>query len=138
MFGPAEPASAAERLGVVSFALDGIPHGLVASILSCEGAIGVRSGCFCAHPYLLRLLRVPEDRASYIRERIMAGDRSEVPGLVRVSVGLHNTREDLDRLVGMLKRISAGEYKGDYVLDRSTGLYSACHFDLRLASGFEL
>jgi cysteine desulfurase/selenocysteine lyase len=138
VFGPAEPASAAERLGVVSFTLDGTPHGLVASILSCEAGIGVRNGCFCAHPYLLQLLHVPQDRASYIRERINAGDRSEVPGLVRVSVGLHNCREDVDRLIEMLARISTGEYEGDYVLDRSTGLYGACEFDLGLASGFEL
>ena len=36
--------------------LEGVPHALVAARLSAEHGIGVRHGCFCAHPYLLRLL----------------------------------------------------------------------------------
>ena len=35
---------------VGAVALDGVPHGLVAAILSAEHGIGVRNGCFCAHP----------------------------------------------------------------------------------------
>jgi selenocysteine lyase/cysteine desulfurase len=136
VFGPVGPARAAERLGVVSFGLEGVPHGLVASILGYEGAIGVRNGCFCAHPYLLHLLRIPEDRASYLRGRIGAGDRSEVPGLVRASVGLQTSKEDLDRLVEMLLRIARGEYEGEYMLDKSTGLYCPKGFDLELTSHF--
>jgi cysteine desulfurase/selenocysteine lyase len=138
VFGLSDPARAAERLGVVSFSLEGVPHGLVASILSYEGGIGVRNGCFCAHPYLLRLLHVPQDRASYVRERISAGDRSEVPGLVRASVGLQNTKEDLDRLVEALRVIARGEYEGEYVLDPNSGLYSPRGFDLEVTSHFSL
>jgi len=138
VFGLADPAKAQERLGVVSFAMDGIPDGLVASILSYEGGIGVRSGCFCAHPYVLCLLQVPEERAVYYRSRIAAGDRSEVPGLVRVSLGLHNTREDLDRLIDVLLTIARGEYEGEYVLDRSTGLFFPRDFDLEVTSYLSL
>jgi cysteine desulfurase/selenocysteine lyase len=134
VFGPSDPARAGERLGVVSFIMEGVPHGLVASILGYEGAIGVRNGCFCAHPYLLQLLRVPQDGASYIRERISAGDRSEVPGLVRASVGLQTSKEDLDRLVEMLLTIARGEYEGEYVLDKSTGLFCPRGFDLEVMS----
>ena len=46
------------RLGVLSFNIEGMPHGLVASILSFEFAIGTRNGCFCAHPYVKCLLNV--------------------------------------------------------------------------------
>jgi selenocysteine lyase/cysteine desulfurase len=45
-----------EGVGVIPFNLTGIPHGLVAAILGCEGGIGVRNGCFCAHPYVVHLL----------------------------------------------------------------------------------
>jgi selenocysteine lyase/cysteine desulfurase len=138
VFGPSDPARAAERLGVISFVMEGVPHGLVASILGYESAIGVRNGCFCAHPYLLQLLGVPEDRASYIRERIGAGDRSEVPGLVRASVGLQTSKDDLDRMVEMLLRITRGEYEGEYVLDRSTGLFFPRDFDLEVTSYLSL
>jgi selenocysteine lyase/cysteine desulfurase len=40
----------AERIGVVAFTMAGIPDGLVSAVLSCEWGIGVRNGCFCAHP----------------------------------------------------------------------------------------
>ncbi len=43
-------------LAVAAFTVDGMHHGLVAARLSAEFGIGVRHGCFCAHPYLLRLL----------------------------------------------------------------------------------
>jgi cysteine desulfurase/selenocysteine lyase len=138
VFGLADPARAHERLGVVSFAVEGIPDGLVASILSYEGGVGVRSGCFCAHPYVLLLLDIPEELAGYYRTRIAAGDRSEVPGLVRVSLGLYNTKEDIDRLIEMLLRISRGQYAGDYVVDKSSGLYDPRGFDLRPESHFRL
>jgi selenocysteine lyase/cysteine desulfurase len=138
VFGPSDPVDAAERLGVVSFVLEGVPHGLVASILSCEGAIGVRNGCFCAHPYLLHLLQVPPEQASYIRERITTGDRSEVPGLVRVSLGLYNTTADIDRLIDTLLGICQGRYEGHYKVDKSSGLYNPRGFDPGIESYFRL
>ena len=37
-----------------------LPHQLVAAILSYEHGIAVRSGCFCAHPYVVHLLDLDE------------------------------------------------------------------------------
>ena len=45
----------ADRIGVVSFTVDGWPAALVAQYLSAEHGIGVRDGRFCAHPLLARL-----------------------------------------------------------------------------------
>jgi len=53
---------------------------------------------------------------------------------VRVSLGLHNTREDLDRLIDVLLRIARGEY----VLDKSTGLFCPRDFDLEVTFRFSL
>ena len=51
------PASAADKVGVVPFTVEGIDHGLVAAILGDQHGIGVRNGCFCAHhPYIAHLL----------------------------------------------------------------------------------
>jgi len=50
------PSAQPGGLPVASFVVDGMSHALVAARLSAEHAIGVRHGCFCAHPYLLRLL----------------------------------------------------------------------------------
>lgn len=58
LFGSCDPARVQDRVGVIPFLMEGIPHGKVAAMLSFEGAIGVRNGCFCAHPYLLNLMGI--------------------------------------------------------------------------------
>jgi len=124
IFGNHDPASAGDRLGVIPFRMKGVPHFLLASILGHEYGIGVRAGCFCAHPYLLRLLNVKEDEATQVRERMLKGDRSDMPGLVRISFGLYNTQSEVDRLLDALAAIQRGNYKGTYVQDPSSGEFT--------------
>lgn len=68
------PGPDVERLPVVAFVVDGQPHALVAARLSAEFAIGVRHGCFCAHPYVARLLRLSAEARA--RVRAVRGARS--------------------------------------------------------------
>jgi len=58
-----------------------------------------------------------------LKEHIEQGDRSEVPGAVRVSFGLYNTEEEVDWLLEGLRAIAAGAHRRDYVLNRSHGDY---------------
>jgi selenocysteine lyase/cysteine desulfurase len=109
---------------VIPINLEGISHFLAAAILGHEFGIGVRSGCFCAHPYILHLLGLSPGEAEEVRIRMSAGDKSEMPGLLRASFGLYNTRDDVDSLVEALECIARGGYKGEYVQDRATGEYS--------------
>jgi hypothetical protein len=55
---------------------------------------------------------------------MMAGDRSDMPGMIRVSFGLYNTYEDVDRLLNALTRIEKGDYTGKYSQDKASGEYS--------------
>ena len=48
----------ADRVGVIALSVAGRPHALVAAVLADEHGVGVRSGCFCAHPYIAHLLRL--------------------------------------------------------------------------------
>ncbi len=124
ILGSADPENVDDRLGVLAFSLDGVPYSKVAAILAHEHGIGVRDGCFCAHPYLLRLLDVsPEEEARYQAD-IERGDRSQIPGAVRASLGIYNTPEDVDILVEALTHVARGEYAGDYVLEPASGAYS--------------
>src|SRR6202035_5047964 len=50
------PSLGTDTLAIAAFVVEGVDHALVAARLSAEWAIGVRHGCFCAHPYLVRLL----------------------------------------------------------------------------------
>jgi hypothetical protein len=67
-----------------------------------------------------------------------AGDKSEMPGLIRASFGLYNTLEDVDTLLEALSRISKGDYKGDYIQNRATGEYSAVGWQPDFAAYFNL
>ena len=123
---------------MIPLRLKGISHFKVAAILGYEFGIGVRSGCFCAHPYILHLLGLNEEQAHDVRRQMLAGDRSDMPGLIRASFGLYNSFEDIDALVEALKRIAAGDYKGDYMQDMASGEYRPQGWAPDFASYFSL
>jgi selenocysteine lyase/cysteine desulfurase len=114
----------AEALPVTAFVVDGVSHALVAARLSAEHAIGVRHGCFCAHPYLLRLLELDPVEVADYHAAVRRGDRRHIPGAVRVSAGLSTTGADVDRFLGAMARIVDGEPSAvPYQQDPNTGDY---------------
>jgi len=90
-----------ERVGIIPFIVHGIPHSEIAKVLSEESAIGVRNGCFCAQPYVQRLLKLTPKEIEHYRYLT----EHKKPGMVRVSFGLYNTKSEVDRLVSELKRL---------------------------------
>lgn len=123
IYGGDDPNDLESRMGVVSFNVDGLPDALVAAILSREGGIGVRNGCFCAHPYLKCLLDLSEDDTRQLEENILSHHRVNIPGAVRVSFGIYNTIEEIDRFLLALKRIVERKWEGEYELEEYTGEY---------------
>ncbi len=120
--------SAEDRLGVLAFNVDHLPHALVSEILADEWGIATRSGCFCAHPYVKRLLGLSLAEEAEAQQRIRRGDRSDTPGMVRASIGLQNTVEDVELLATALQTIAGGQHRAGYVLDRAAGAWT--HPDL--------
>ena len=112
-----------ERLGVFTFNFDNMIHAQAAAILSYEHGIGVRNGCFCSHPFILQLLHVPETTAMEIRTWLKEGNHSSIPGGIRVSFGLYNTEQELDRLIHAMDEIIEGKYSGDYREDPKDGAF---------------
>ncbi len=121
IYGDDNPKKTTDRLGVVPFSLEGINHFKVAAILSYEFGIGVRNGCFCAHPLILHLLQYSEEKAKELQAEMMAGNNVNKPGLIRMSFGIYNTIQEIDIFITAIKKITAGEYFGDYVQDVPTG-----------------
>ncbi|GIW76448.1 MAG: hypothetical protein KatS3mg104_1511 [Phycisphaerae bacterium] len=79
--------TAREKAGVVSFVVEqpSISHHDVGVMLDLEG-IAVRTGHHCCQPVM---------------------DRFNIPGTVRASIALYNTRQDIDRLAEALEKIIA-------------------------------
>lgn len=110
-----------DRVGLFSFVIEGLSGYLVAAILGYEWGIGVRAGCFCAHPGMIHLLRVPNAQLPSFEQSII---EHRNPGAARASLGLYNRRADIDALVEALTSIARGERAGHYDVDAATGDYS--------------
>jgi selenocysteine lyase/cysteine desulfurase len=116
------PPTGTETLAVATFTVEGMHHGLVAARLAAEFGIGVRHGCFCAHPYLLRLLGIGPAGVAAARADARRGDRRRIPGAVRASAGLGTTLGDVDALLEALRVVVSGSPAPvDYVQDAATG-----------------
>ncbi len=109
------------RIGLLTFNLAGYHHSELAAILSAEYGIAVRHGCFCAHPLLLHLLRIGEERAAAIRAELRAGGHPDLPGAVRLSLGLATTRADLEAAAAALTTIARVGPRWTYAVSASTG-----------------
>jgi selenocysteine lyase/cysteine desulfurase len=120
------PGPDAATLPAAAFTVDGVPHALVAARLAAEDAIGVRHGCFCAHPYLMRLLGYTREEVRRFQDRVRRGDRSAMPGAVRASAGINTTEQDVARLLHAVARIAArAPSPVPYRQDPRTGDYRA-------------
>lgn len=123
VYGETDPDGASAKVGVIPFNVDSADHALVAAVAGYEGGVGVRNGCFCAHPYVISLLGLPEEQVSSWRKRFLGGDKRGMPGMVRMSFGCYSTREDVDRLVEVLEMVRKGTYRGAYEQLSLTGEY---------------
>lgn len=101
-----------DRLGIISFDLPGLHHELLAKILSYEGGIAVRSGLFCAHPYVEKLLGLTPQKLAYYHQK----PELPFPGLVRLSLGLYNNSNEIDLFIDLLSEIAQNKqvYKEKY------------------------
>jgi len=76
--------TAKERAGVISFLLDGI-HPYDTGVILDKMGIAVRTGHHCTQPVM---------------------DRFGIPGTVRASFALYNTKEEIDKLAEGLERVT--------------------------------
>jgi selenocysteine lyase/cysteine desulfurase len=125
VLGPAlDDPAVGDHLAVAAFTVDGMHHALVAARLSAEFGVGVRHGCFCAHPYLIRLLDVGSAGLAEARAAVRRGDRSGIPGAVRASCGLGTSGDDVDALLDALQALASGRPAPvTYVQNLVTGDY---------------
>jgi selenocysteine lyase/cysteine desulfurase len=92
--------------GVISFAINGINPHKVAKLLAELGGIGVRSGCHCSHILIKHLLKIPRWAQKFQRIFVILFPKIELPGLVRISMGIENTEAEIDTCISVLKEIA--------------------------------
>ena len=92
-----DTANTEDRIGVIVFNVKGKKHWEVGEALATNMGIATRDGKFCAHPYVTRLLGVvnlPQNEAE-----------QDSCGMVRISLGLYNTKAEADRFLSFLKNL---------------------------------
>jgi len=116
--------SGVDTLPVAAFTIEGVHHARVAARLSAEYGIAVRHGCFCAHPYVVRLLGLDDVAVDAYRNEVLRGDHRNVPGAVRASAGLGTSGEEIDTLLAAVADLAGGRPEPvDYQQDLGTGDY---------------
>ena len=98
----------ADALPVAAFVVAGSHHALVAARLSAEYGIAVRHGCFCAHPYVVRLLGMDDADVDAYRREVLQGDHRAIPGAVRASAGLGTSGDDIEALLSAVADLAGG------------------------------
>jgi selenocysteine lyase/cysteine desulfurase len=111
------------RVGLLTFNMRGVPYDLLAAVLSAEYGIGIRHGCFCAHPLMMRLLRVDDAETHRLIDETKAGHHERFPGAARMSLGLASTKADVQLLADALRAIAADGPRWTYAVDGETDQY---------------
>lgn len=114
------------RVPVLPFTLRTVPYAQLATVLSAEYGIGVRHGCFCAHPLMVALLRVSPAHQARLHRDLSRGGSPAVPGAVRASMGLGTTSADIAHLIDALDAIATAGPRWSY---RSTPDGTDCRPD---------
>ena len=127
-----------ERLGVISFFIEGTHHNLVTRLMNDLYGIQVRGGCSCAGTYGHFLLNVDYEQSHNITSQIDHGDLSMKPGWVRLSIHPTMTNAELQTCIDALHDIvdHYDRYKKLYVLDQKSNEFEHVTFKKNYLSTF--
>jgi selenocysteine lyase/cysteine desulfurase len=95
-----------DRIGVISFYVEGLHYNFIVRVLSDHFGIQVRGGCSCAGTYGHYLLHVDQEYSRQITSKIDSGDLSEKPGWVRLSLHPTMTNDELLYITGAVRQIA--------------------------------
>lgn len=98
--------SITNRLGGISFILDGFHYNLVCKFLNDRFGVQTRGGCACAGTYGHYLFNINKKTSENITDQLDRGDHSKKPGFVRLSVHPINTDKEIETVVKALTDIT--------------------------------
>ncbi|MBR6172235.1 MAG: aminotransferase class V-fold PLP-dependent enzyme, partial [Eubacterium sp.] len=89
-----------DRVGVVTFDFSDLNSYYLAVALKEYGGVGTRRGSFCAHTYVWRLKGISDDQVGGFENC----EAAHTPGMIRISFGIYNTEEEVDRFLEVLPK----------------------------------
>ena len=93
-----DPEDLGDRVGVISIGFTDNNSYLVAQELAVTYGVAARRGAFCAHPYVWRLMGIPDED---LRDFADCDDMN-TPGMLRISFGVYSTEEEVDEFLEAL------------------------------------
>ncbi len=114
-----------DRLGIISFYIEGIHYNLLVQILNDMYGIQTRGGCACAGTYGHFLLEVTYEKSKEITDKINHGDLSDKPGWVRWSLHPTMTNDEVNLMITAVKDIveNIKIYKKEYIYDNHKNIF---------------
>lgn len=88
-----------ERLGIVSFYVEGLHFNLGVKLLNDRFGIQTRGGCSCAGTYGHYLLNITPEVSQQITSQIDAGQLVNKPGWIRLSIHPVMTDQEMEQLI---------------------------------------
>jgi selenocysteine lyase/cysteine desulfurase len=92
--------------GVIAFSMKSPMPNKVARILAERGGIGVRYGCHCAHMLVKHLYNISPSLEKFQGMMVRLIPGIQLPGMVRISIGIGNNEEEIDKLLYLIHEIA--------------------------------
>lgn len=100
-----------DRLGIVSFYIEGLHYNFVVQLLNDLYGIQTRGGCSCAGTYGHFLLGIDADTSHSIVHKIGHGNLADKPGWVRMSLHPTMSIAEIDTMISAVRDIADnGQY----------------------------
>lgn len=114
-----------ERIGAVSFYIEGIHYNLVVQLLNDLFGIQTRGGCSCAGTYGHYLLHLDKETSNQYVQTVLAGDQTFRPGWVRLSVHPTFTDAEVVEICDAIAYIAENweQYKDDYHYEKGSNRF---------------
>lgn len=119
-----------DRIGAISFYIEGLHYNLAVRLLSDRYGIQVRGGCSCAGTYGHYLLHVDRETSHAITGQIHSGDLSAKPGWVRLSVHPMMTAAEIDYILQAVADVAkhGKAWEDDYDFDHANAEWKHTHW----------
>jgi selenocysteine lyase/cysteine desulfurase len=111
-----------DRLGVLSFVIDGLPYNLGVRLLNDHFGIQTRGGCSCAGTYGHILFGIDKKQSHEIIKEVESGNEEAKPGWIRLSIHPTTSDEEVAYIIRAIKALAENfpRWKEDYLLQNGT------------------